>query len=220
MLELIPIFPLDTVLFPGMPLQLHIFEKRYRIMVEDLLEAEPVFGISLIKKGVESYDFETEPYPIGTIARIVEMEPLENGKYNLTVVGENRFKIHELHHDRPYLYASISDHPLEYKRPLDIYRRIRPLRRRVKSYLQTMAQLGEDDLDITQIELPDDPISMLYLAASLLQIPAHEKMPILTPTSALEVCMAVERLYRRENAVMGSIFQTSETRARSLSYLN
>ena len=189
-------------------------------MVEELLQTEPVFGISLIKKGMEAYDLETVPYSIGTLARIVEMEPLENGKYNLTVVGENRFQINELHYDQPYLSATASEYPLEYKRPLDVYRRIRPLRHRVKSYLKIMAHLGEDDLDMSQIELPEDPISMLYLAASLLQIPPHEKMPILTSANAVEVCMAVERLYRRENAVLENIFNISEEQAISLSYLN
>lgn len=219
-MEQIPVFPLETILFPGMPLQLHIFEKRYRIMVEEALQTEPVFGISLIKKGDEAYDLETVPYSIGTIARIVEMETLDNGQYIITVIGENRFQINALHHDKPYLSASISDFPLEYKRPLDVYRRIRPLRRRVKSYLKIMAQLGEGELDMSQIELPDDPISLLYLAASLLQIPAHEKMPILASANAVAVCMAVERLYRRENAVLENILHISEMQARSLSYLN
>lgn len=220
MLERIPVFPLDTVLFPGMPLQLHIFEKRYRVMVEELLKGKPVFGITLIKKGAEAFDVDTEPYTVGTYARIVDVEKHNDGKYDLTVVGENRFVIHELFRDLPYLSAHVSDHPLEFKRPLDVYRRIRPLRYQVHMYLQTLSQIGEDDFDISLIELPEDPLEMLYLAASLLQIPAHEKIPILTASTALDVCMSVERLYRRENAVMESIFETSEDQARVLSYLN
>lgn len=220
MVERIPIFPLETVLFPGMPLQLHIFEKRYKIMVEELLQSEPVFGVTLIKKGNEVNDSSTIPYLIGTLAHIVDVEKLDAGKYNITVVGEKRFRIQQLFYDQPYLSADISDHPLEYKRPLDVYRRIRPLRRQVQSYLERLTHLEEENFDLRLIELPDEPISLLYLAASLLQIPAHEKIPILTSTSALEVCQAVERLYRRENAVMESICQTSEDQARALAYLN
>ncbi len=125
------IFPLETVLFPGMPLQLHIFEKRYKIMVEELLQGEPIFGVNLIKKGSEAFDSSTIPYPIGTLAHIIDVENLDAGKYNITVVGEKRFRVQQFFYDKPYLSADISDYPLEYKRPLDVYRRIRPLRRQV-----------------------------------------------------------------------------------------
>jgi hypothetical protein len=75
-------------------------------------------------------------------------------------------------------------------------------------------------MDLNLIEMPEDPISFLFLAASLLQIPSHEKFPILSSQTALGVCMAVERLYRRENAVMRSLIQTTDEEARNIALLN
>ena len=106
---------------------------------------------------------------IGTLARIIEVEQLEGGKMNITIVGENRFQINEIFKDEPFLTGNISEFPLEYKRPLDVLRRIRPLRNHVHYYLQTIDKLNENPLDLNLIEMPEDPISFLFLAASLLQ---------------------------------------------------
>lgn len=220
MLDRIPLFPMNTILFPGMPLQLHIFEKRYTIMMKQVLSSDPLFGVVLIRRGVESLGPLAEPYLIGTLARIIEVEQLDGGKMNITIVGENRFHITEIYKDEPFLNADITEFPLEYKRPLDVLRRIRPLRNHVHYYLQTIDKLNDSPMDLSQIEMPEDPISFLYLAASLLQIPSHEKFPILSSPTALEVCMAVERLFRRENAVMRSLIQTSEEEARNIALLN
>jgi ATP-dependent Lon protease len=220
MLDHIPLFPLNTILFPGMPLELQIFEKRYTVMMKQVLSSEPVFGVVLIRRGVESLGPLAEPYMIGTLARIIEVEQLEGGKMNITIVGENRFQINEIFKDEPFLTGNISEFPLEYKRPLDVLRRIRPLRNHVHYYLQTIDKLNENPMDLNLIEMPEDPISFLFLAASLLQIPSHEKFPILSSQTALGVCMAVERLYRRENAVMRSLIQTSDEEARNIALLN
>ena len=220
MMERIPIFPLNTILFPGMPLQLHVFEKRYTKMINEFLAKDPVFGVVLIRRGVESLGPLAEPYMIGTYARIIEVEQLEGSKLNITVIGEKRFQINEIHKDEPYLTASISDFPLGYKRPLDVLRRIRPLRNHVHYYLHTVDKLNESNLDLSQIEMPEEPISFLFLAASLLQIPAHEKFPIISSPTALEVCSSVERLYRRENAVIRRLIQISDEEARNIALLN
>ena len=69
MSETLPIFPLNTVLFPGAPLPLRIFEPRYREMLQACLEADRRFGVALIKSGQEVGE-SAEPYEIGTVARI------------------------------------------------------------------------------------------------------------------------------------------------------
>ena len=104
----IPLFPLNTVLFPGMPLQLHIFESRYKLMVNHLMNQEPIFGVVLIKKGVESLGPLAEPHMIGTTARILKVDPLQDGCFNLTVVGEKRFIIESISNEHPYLTATIN----------------------------------------------------------------------------------------------------------------
>ncbi len=216
----LPLFPLNTVLFPGMPMQLHIFEGRYKLMVNQLMNREPVFGVVLIRRGVESLGPLAEPHFIGTTARILKCEPLKDGCFNLTVVGEKRFKVLNISDENPYLTAEIEEFPIEILRPLDVYRRIRHLRNQVQYYLHTINKLEEEILDLDQIQMPDDPYSLIFLAASLLQIPAHEKQPALCAPAALEIIQIVERLYRRENAVLRKLIHITAEQAQEFAYLN
>ena len=216
----LPLFPLNTVLFPGMPLQLHIFESRYKLMVNHLMNREPIFGVVLIRRGVESSGPLAEPHMIGTTARILKIDPLNDGCFNLTVVGDKRFKILNFSDENPYLTAEIEEFPIEILRPLDVYRRVRHLRNQVQYYLQTINKLEEDSLDLDQIQMPDDPYSLIFLAASLLQIPAHEKQPALSAPTALEIIQTVERLYRRENAVLRKLIHITAEQAQEFAYLN
>lgn len=215
-----PLFPLNTVLFPGMPLHLHIFESRYKLMLNHLLNQEPVFGVVLIKRGLESLGPLAEPHQIGTCARIIKADPLQDGCFNLTIIGEKRFRVKSISHKFPYLTAETEDYPIDFKRPLDVYRRIRHLRNQVQFYLQTINRLDDMQVDLEQIQMPDDPFTLIFLAASLLQIPAHEKQPALTAESALEICLTVERIYRRENAMLRKLIPISAEQVQSFALLN
>jgi Lon protease-like protein len=203
-----------------MPLQLHIFESRYKLMVNQLMNQEPSFGVVLIRRGIESLGPLAEPHMIGTTARILKVDPLTDGCFNLTVIGEKRFTIESISDENPYLTATINDFPIEFIRPLDVYRRIRHLRNQVHFYLKTINKLDENNLDLDQIQMPDDPFTQIFLAASLLQIPAHEKQPALNAASALEIIQTVERLYRRENAVLRKLIHITAEQAQEFAYLN
>ncbi|HEY0720771.1 MAG TPA: LON peptidase substrate-binding domain-containing protein, partial [Gammaproteobacteria bacterium] len=88
----IPLFPLHSVLFPGGPLALRIFEPRYLDMVSRCMREECAFGISLIQEGDEVGD-AAQPYEIGTLARISYFERRPDGLLGITVRGEQRFRI-------------------------------------------------------------------------------------------------------------------------------
>ena len=92
MLDL-PLFPLNTVLFPGMPLSLHIFEDRYKRMIGECIDSGNPFGVVLIKRGQEANGPLAEPHEIGCTARIIEVEPLSEGRMNIVVLGQKRFRI-------------------------------------------------------------------------------------------------------------------------------
>jgi Lon protease-like protein len=220
MFDKIPLFPLNTILFPGMPINIHIFEKRYQIMMDHILKSNPVFGAVLIRRGTESLGPLAEPHMYGTIARIVDVEPLKKGLINITAVGEKRFTIQEIFQDQPYLTAHVHEFPLEYRRPLDVYRRIRPLRNHIQYYLQTLNLIDDVNINLSELEMPEDPISLLFLAASLLQIPPHEKLPVITAATVMDVCISVERLYRRENAILKNLIHVSDEEARNFARLN
>ena len=102
----LPLFPLNMVLFPGMPLPLHIFEERYKAMIGDCLEREEPFGIVLIKEGQEVGD-PADPFRIGTTARIVQSERLQEGRMNILTTGESRFELVEITQRVPHLVAQV-----------------------------------------------------------------------------------------------------------------
>lgn len=106
---LLPLFPLpDTVLFPGMPLPLHVFEHRYRKMVEDSLATHRTIGMVLLKPGWED-DYEGRPpiYPVGCSGTIAQHERLDDGRHNVVLRAQSRFRVLEEHEGEPYRLASV-----------------------------------------------------------------------------------------------------------------
>jgi len=81
------LFPLNTVLFPGAALNLHIFEPRYRQMIAECLDGNEAFGVVLIREGEEAGDPEVQPHDIGTTAEISEVTPLPAGRYYLCAMS-------------------------------------------------------------------------------------------------------------------------------------
>ena len=98
------LFPLHTVLFPGMALPLNVFEPRYLQLIDECTRADEPFGVALIREGPEVGGFAV-PFDVGTTARIERAEPGMLNAVSLLARGEQRFRITELHHDRPYLWV-------------------------------------------------------------------------------------------------------------------
>ena len=105
-LEELRLFPLNVVLLPGMTMPLRIFEERYKLMIGECLEAGVPFGVLLIKDGMEVGGPAT-PHEVGTTARITEVEKLEEGRMNLSTVGERRFLVVETMDATPYLKGRV-----------------------------------------------------------------------------------------------------------------
>lgn len=102
----IPLFPLRSVLFPGMALPLRVFEERYRVMVRELLDSGGVFGVLLIREGGE-VGGNASPYDVGTTARIEQCTPLEGGRFAITARGVERFRLVRMLPPRPYPFGEI-----------------------------------------------------------------------------------------------------------------
>ncbi len=92
MVDQVKLFPLRTVLFPGGPLQLRIFETRYLDLVSHCLRQNTCFGVCLIRDGQEAGK-PAIPFQIGTLARIVDWEKRQDGLLGITAVGEQRFRL-------------------------------------------------------------------------------------------------------------------------------
>jgi uncharacterized protein len=102
----LPLFPLNTVLFPGGTLPLHIFEERYKQMIGECLDRQSPFGVVLIKSGSE-VGGPAEPHDVGTTARISRVQELEGGRLNLVAIGVERFRILAVTQSQPYMRGDV-----------------------------------------------------------------------------------------------------------------
>ncbi len=217
----LPLFPLETVLFPGTPIHLYIFEPRYRLMMARCIDEHRPFGVALIRRGQEAGARLAEPYGVGCTARIASVEPLEEGHMNLTALGEERFRILELSYEQPYLVGKVEGLPIAASHSVGMMRRARRLAPWVARYLAQVDRADpENDLDLEHLQLPDDPLMLTCWAAALLQIPAQEKQPLLEAPSASELLEGVMRLYRRETAILDHLLEFSEEAANRAGLLN
>jgi Lon protease-like protein len=182
----LPLFPLHTVLFPGGALPLHIFEPRYRLMIGRCLEATAPFGAVLIKQGREVGDPAT-PYPVGTLARIVQHERLDDGRMNLLCVGGERFRILAMGSGEPYLTAHVElladakEEP-----PTELADRAR---RAVDRFVAGRASL----------KLPGDPTALSYALAGGIPLPLDQAQALLEEGSTTARLRSLLEIMERES---------------------
>jgi uncharacterized protein len=105
----VPLFPLHTVLSPGLVLPLHIFEARYRLLTRRCLAQHVPFGVVLIREGREVGPAATRVSDVGTLAAIHRARRHPDGRYDLLVIGGGRFRLRDIATDRePYLVADVA----------------------------------------------------------------------------------------------------------------
>ena len=111
----IPLFPLEVVLMPSMPLPLHIFEERYKLMVDECLEQNNEFGVIYQKNG--------DMKKAGCTAKIVQvLRRFEDGRLDIMTQGVNRFRIEDINEEKPYIQADVlyfDDHSEERTKEID-----------------------------------------------------------------------------------------------------
>lgn len=98
--ERIPLFPLEVVLFPGIPLPLHIFEPRYKLMVRRCLDNRSEFGVILARAdGIA---------PVGCSAEVIKVvKQYEDGRMDILTIGQNAYRVVEVFQEQPYLEAAV-----------------------------------------------------------------------------------------------------------------
>jgi Lon protease-like protein len=204
----LPLFPLNTVLFPGQVLPLHIFEDRYRLMIRRCLAEDTSFGVVLIKQGHEVGE-TAEPHLIGTMARIVESSHLSDGTMNILTVGTERFRILHLLYDQPYLRGEVEFFPMPEAVDAEPLTGL-ALRVRVQigRYIELIAQAA--GLKIQIGEIPDTPQQIGYLAAVALQVENTEKQALLDSSSLAKILADEMALLARENALLAWMARNKE----------
>ena len=176
----LPLFPLPLVLFPGTAVPLHIFEPRYRQLLADCLESEKRFGI--VRLPEDTAETDLAPGTVGCIAEIVNAESLPDGRSNIVVRGAERFALVSfVSTPHPYHVCSgvVVDDEFEIGAELDtLAERVRDVFRRVGRAARTLA----DDPDPLP-ELPDDPASLSFAIASMIDIGLEARQEILSSRS-------------------------------------
>jgi Lon protease-like protein len=190
----LPLFPLHVVLFPGLPLPLHIFEPRYRLMIGQCLQADAPFGVVLIRAGREVGDPAT-PYQVGTTAQIVQHERLADGRLHLLCVGRDRFRVRQLLTDQPYLAAEVEPLAEQPAEPVAV-ELAATLADRTRAFLGPAA---------AALALPADPTTLSFAVASLVPIELAERQSLLELTSTADrlrtLITCVEREARRRGQI-------------------
>jgi Lon protease-like protein len=200
------LFPLNTVLFPGMPLALHIFEDRYKMMIGECIQSRKPFGVVLIKKGAEALGSLADPHLIGCMAQIIQVQRLGEGRMNIAAVGRERFRILSLEREGPYLIGQVEEYPLSGWEPEKVAETAEMLRPLITRYMNELSQLEGVDLDPEQI--PEEPVKMAYFGAALLQVPSEQKQMLLSTGEAADMLTEMRNLYRKELSFVKFMLQS------------
>lgn len=178
----IPLFPLSTVLYPRTYLPLIIFEERYKLMIKHCIGRNFPFGVVLIKKG-EEVGGASEPYEVGTEAKIVASERMGSGKYTVVVRGERRFRINWIDYSKPYLQAEVGflEETPEGKDDLELKSKIEGL---FRQYLGLLEGLGVSACREEVHGYP--PTEYSYVVADMLQLGGIEKQQLLEAETTSE----------------------------------
>jgi uncharacterized protein len=223
MSELLPLFPLSTVLFPGMRLPLHIFEARYRLLAADL-QAQPEprrFGVIAIRKGREvGADGVTALHDVGCVAEVRQIAPHPDGRFDLATVGTDRFRLLRVDDSLPYSQGEIELLPEEElpaaaaggdpgsaagpggspARPADALAfATRRVQAGFRGYLNALADRGGGVISVA--ELPDEPLLLSYVVGAAMIIDLPERQSLLAAPTALDRLRREHSLLVREAAM-------------------
>lgn len=177
----LPMFPLGSVLFPHMVLPLHVFEPRYRQLVDDVLAGDKRFGVPLITRGHEvgGGDLRTD---VGTVAQILRAEQLDDGRWLIVGLGTSRFRVTRWLPDDPYPIAEVE--PLEDvpgANGADLTAARERLAGPLRRVLAMLSELGEDGVPAT-LELDDDPEVAAWQTAVLAPLNPLDAQQVLAST--------------------------------------
>lgn len=180
----LPLFPLRTVLFPGMPLPLRIFEDRYKVMVRELLESGGEFGVVLIREGQE-VGGGAKPHEFGTLARIEEAQELQGGRFAIEARGTRRFRLRRMLSPRPYPFGDVEviEDMIPPQTP-QLAHAMETVRTTFPLYFRLALSLTDQWAQI--MKLPNRPHELVNFIAPWLQVEEEAKQRLLELDSAQE----------------------------------
>ena len=197
----LPLFPLHVVLFPGETLPLHIFEMRYRAMMEHVLAADRSFGIVAIRQGMEAGGY-AETYSVGTLARIAQVKRSDDGTMDILVEGSARFLVIRRLPDDPFPRGEVSmiepDPTGE-----DPAAQVTATRAALHRYLGVVARLQGSE--VTAPAVPADPVEASFVLAAALEVDLPERQRLLACEDARVRLDLTAELARREAMLLEAV---------------
>jgi Lon protease-like protein len=202
----LPLFPLPLVLFPGVPLPLHIFEERYRLMLADVRAGNNLFGLSYFDLNTAT---NTRPpvNHVGCVAEVVESQLLPDGRSNILTVGLIRYRVSEyVEMGEPYLVGRVEFFEDEREDEELLVARARRVSELFTRIARAVRVLNDDRASLP--DLPDaEPERLSFLVAAAMELDAEAKQ------SLLELRSGTERLERISN-LLSQVVGNYEERAR------
>lgn len=209
----LPIFPLNTPLVPGLVLPLHIFEPRYRRLVEELLampdEDDREFGIVAVRDGRDvGTDGIDALYPVGTATLLRQAERFDDGRFDIVTTGNRRFRLLELDAGQPLLRGRVEflddvEDPADALLADQVSRRFRQYRAALSG--QVPDTDGLEVGDPADTELPDDPTVLSYLVTAAMVLPAEERQSLLAAATTGDRLALARTLLGRETALISTL---------------
>jgi Lon protease-like protein len=247
MSEMLPLFPLGTVLYPGLLLPLHIFEERYRQLVKDLLAngEAPRFGVVAIRAGRETgVSGVSALYPVGCTAVLRQVQKYPDGRYDVVTVGVQRFRLLALDESRPYLQGEVELLPDEAGDPAEAELAARAVRPAFSGYLRALASLAQHDPEQSAgtqpgnggqenggqenggqeeaeaPELPAAPVALSYVIAALMVVDLPDKQALLAEPDAVGRLAAERAMLAKETGMLRSLTSAPAPELRYSPYSN
>ena len=191
----LPLFPLPVVLFPGMPLPLHIFEPRYRQMLSDIQAGDSLFGLSYFDASEAEEGRDAPPIGhIGCVAEIVDAQAAGDGRSNILTVGVIRYRVEEyIERGDPYLVGRISYFEDELEDETTLARAAREVSELFMRIARAMRVINDERANLP--ELPaTEPERLSFLVASAMEIDTELKLEMLEMRSTSERLNRVREL--------------------------
>jgi Lon protease-like protein len=205
----LPLFPLNTVLFPEMTLPLRVFEPRYLQLVEDCMKDDALFGVVCIQHGSE-VGGPALPYTIGTTARIIGIERESPELMHIVTVGQERFRVRELLSGKPYIVGRVYPFPLTKLDAPEVGTIVDAQMPLLTVYLELLSQVS--DLDIQLQRSPESAEAVAYFVAMLLQVPLTVKQRLLGIADLPTLLQEEAALLRSDLAGLTALLQGEEAR--------
>lgn len=194
----LPLFPLPVVLFPGVPLPLHIFEPRYRQMLEDISSGNRLFGLSYFDSSAS--DKEVPPAGhIGCVAEVSEVQSLPDGRSNVLSIGLIRYHVERyIERGDPYLVAEVSFFEDEEEEDETVSERTREVADNFTRIARAVRILNDERATLPDIS-DTEPQRLSFLVAAAMEIDAEVKQEM------LELRSTSERLRRLRDMLIRAV---------------